>query len=75
MLIEVVTEESYADHMQQAFFGPLGMPRTRYGSNTDLIGALDNIVAVIVEAVVRQVCADIDEFVSHQAWLQRKKPG
>ena len=37
MVIENVAEESYADHMQRVFFEPLGLERTRYGSNRDLI--------------------------------------
>ena len=30
------------------------------------------IVAVLVETVVHEVCADVDDLVRHQPWFQRK---
>lgn len=36
-VIERISGESYADHMQRAIFAPLGMRDTRYGSHTAVI--------------------------------------
>ena len=37
ILIERVTGQAYAEHLQKTMFGPLGLTRTRYGSNVDII--------------------------------------
>jgi D-alanyl-D-alanine carboxypeptidase len=37
MIIEEVSGQSYAEHLQTALFEPLDLKRTRYGSNRDLI--------------------------------------
>lgn len=37
MLIERVTGRSYADYVDQEFFGPLGMRHSRYGSNEAVV--------------------------------------
>ncbi len=37
MIIEKVSGVSYAQHMQDAFFTPMGLARTRYDSSSDLI--------------------------------------
>jgi D-alanyl-D-alanine carboxypeptidase len=37
MVIEKVSGTSYSEFLAKNFFGPLGMARTRYGSNSDLI--------------------------------------
>jgi len=37
VLIEELLLETYADHMRAAFFEPLGMESTRYGSHRDII--------------------------------------
>ncbi|MBJ6760094.1 beta-lactamase family protein [Myxococcaceae bacterium JPH2] len=36
-LIELASQQSYADYMQRAIFAPLGMKQTRYGSHLALI--------------------------------------
>jgi len=37
MIIEEVTGKSYADHLRAGLLSPLGLTRTRYGSNMELI--------------------------------------
>ena len=37
VVLEKVTGQSYAEHLQRELFAPLGLTRTRYGSNADLI--------------------------------------
>ena len=37
MIIERVAQQSYADYVEAELFEPLGLTRTRYGSNADII--------------------------------------
>ncbi len=37
VIVERITGQSYADHLRTEILQPLGLTRTRYGSNTDLI--------------------------------------
>lgn len=37
LIVEKVSGKTYAEYLQARFFGPLGLTRTRYGTETDLI--------------------------------------
>lgn len=40
LIIEKASGKTYAEYLQARFFGPLGMTRTRYGTETELIAGM-----------------------------------